>query len=60
MYTRDFNDWDQKIAADKIWTNLKTFIQECYTHRLTVTSITARSQGYVQNAFVALMEELNN
>ena len=26
--TRDFEDWDHKIAADKIWTNLKMFTQE--------------------------------
>ena len=31
LYTRDFKDWDCKIAADKIWTDLKTFVQECYT-----------------------------
>ena len=23
LYTRDFEDWDRKIAADKKWTNLK-------------------------------------
>jgi len=57
LYTRDFEDWDRKIAADKIWTNLKTFIQECYMHRLNASSITAGSQGYVQNAFAALGEE---
>ncbi len=27
LYTQDFKDWDCKIAANKIWTNLKTFIQ---------------------------------
>jgi hypothetical protein len=32
LYTRNFEDWDRKAAADKIWTNLKTFVQECYTH----------------------------
>jgi hypothetical protein len=41
LYTRNFNDWDKKIAADKIWTNLKTFVQECYTHQLNMTIITA-------------------
>ena len=40
LYIRDFKDWDCKIAANKIWTNLKTFIQESYTHRLNATSIT--------------------
>jgi hypothetical protein len=42
---------------DKIWTNLKTFVQECYTHRLNATSITAGAQGYVKNAFISLTEE---
>ncbi len=32
LYTQDFEDWDQKLPAEKIWTNLKTFVQECYTH----------------------------
>jgi hypothetical protein len=57
LYTRDFEDWDRKIAADKIWTNLKTFVQECYMRCLNSTSITAGSQGYIQNAFAALGEE---
>lgn len=57
LYTRDFEDWDRKTASDKIWTNLKTFVQECYTRRLNATNITAGSQGYVQNAFAALGEE---
>jgi hypothetical protein len=50
LYTRDFKDWDRKIAADKIWTNLKTFIQESYTRHLNATSITTGAHGYVQNA----------
>ena len=50
LYPRDFEDWDCKIAADKIWTNLKTIIQESYTRCLNATSITAGAQGYVQNA----------
>ena len=57
LYTRDFKDWDRKIAADKIWTTLKTCVQEFYTHRLNATSITTGTQGYVQNAFTALAEE---
>ncbi len=57
LYTRDFEDWDRKIAADKIWTNLKMFIQEAYTRRLNATSITTGAQGYVQNAYAALAEE---
>ena len=31
LYARDFEDWDQKPSGDRIWINLKTFIQECYT-----------------------------
>jgi len=57
LYTRDFEDWDRKMASDKIWTNLKTFVQKCYTRRLNATNITAGLQGYVQNAFAALGEE---
>ena len=57
LYTHDFEDWDRKIAANKIWTNLKTFIQEAYTHCLNATSITTGAQGYVQNAYAALAEE---
>jgi hypothetical protein len=56
LYTRDFDDWDCKPAFKIIWTNLKPFIQEAYTHRLNATSITAGSQGYVQNAFNILQE----
>ena len=57
LYTRDFEDWDCKIAAGKIWMTLKTFIQECYTRRSNATSITTGAQGYVQSAFAALAEE---
>ena len=56
LYSRDFEGWDRKTASDKIWTNLKTFVQECYTRRLNATNITAGLQGYVQNAFAALGE----
>jgi hypothetical protein len=58
LYFHDVEDWgDCKIAADKIWTNLKTFVQESYTRCLNATSITTSAQGYVQNAFTALAEE---
>ncbi len=57
LYSRDFEDWDRKTASDKIWTNLKTFVQECYTPHLNATNITAVLQGYVQNAFAALGQE---
>jgi hypothetical protein len=59
LYNRDFEDWDRKIASDKIWTNLKTFVHKCYTRCLNATNITAGLQGYVQNAFAALGEESN-
>ena len=57
LYTRDFEDWDRKIASNKIWTNLKMFVQECYTCHFNATNITTGSQGYAQNAFAALGEE---
>ena len=60
LYNRDFKDWDRKIAADKTWTTLKTFVQECYTRRINVNSITPGMQGDVQNAFAALAEELDD
>ena len=28
LYTRNFEDWDKKLVADQIWTDLKTFIQD--------------------------------
>jgi len=59
LYTRDFEDWDCKIATDKIWTNLKTFIQVSYTRRLNASSITSGAHRYVQNAYAALGEESN-
>jgi rubrerythrin len=57
LYTRDFDDWDRKPSSDRIWTNLKTFVQECYTRRLNASSITSGMHGYVQNAFNVLQEE---
>ncbi len=60
LYSRDFEDWDRKTASNKIWTNLKTFVQECYTRCLNTANITAGLQGYVQNAFAALGKESNN
>jgi hypothetical protein len=30
LYQRDFEEWDRKTAADKIWINLKPFTQEGY------------------------------
>ncbi len=40
-----------------MWTELKTFIKEAYTGHLNVTNITARQQGYVQNAYTVLAKE---
>jgi hypothetical protein len=57
LYTRDFEDWDQKPSAERIWINLKSFVQECYTRRLNASNITSGAQGYVQNAFAVLQEE---
>jgi hypothetical protein len=57
LYARDFEDWDQKPSGNRIWINLKTFIQECYTRRLNASSITSGAHGYVQNAFNVLQEE---
>jgi len=56
LYQRDFEEWDRKMAADKIWINLKPFIQEEYQHRLNATSNTSGQHGYVQNAFAVLEE----
>jgi hypothetical protein len=56
LYTSGFDDWDHKSTANKIWTNLKMFIQEAYTCRLSATSIMAGSQGYTQNDFAVLQE----
>ena len=30
LYQRDFKEWDRKNATNKVWTNLKPFIQEGY------------------------------
>jgi hypothetical protein len=57
LYTRDFKDWDRKPSSNRIWTNLKKFLQECYMRRLNASSITSGAHGYVQNAFAVLQEE---
>jgi hypothetical protein len=56
LYQRDFEEWDRKPAADKIWINLKPFIQEAYQRRLNATGNTSGQHGYVQNAFAVLGE----
>jgi hypothetical protein len=57
LYARDFEDWDRKPSRDRIWINLKTFVQECYTRQLNASSITSGAHGYVQNAFTVLQEK---
>ncbi len=57
LCTRDFDDWDQKPSANRIWIILKMFVQECYTRRLNASSITSGAHGYVLNAFATLQEE---
>jgi hypothetical protein len=44
-------------AADKIWLNLKLFIQEAYQRCLNATGTTSGQHGYVQNAFGVLAED---
>ena len=56
LYQRDFEEWDRKLAADKIWINLKPFIQEAYQRRLNGTGNTSGQHGYVQNAFAVIEE----
>jgi hypothetical protein len=57
LYTRDFKDWDRKQKADQVWTALKMFIQEAYTHHLNATNITTGQHGYVQHAYAVLAKE---
>jgi hypothetical protein len=56
LYQRDFDEWDRKPAADKVWINLKPFIQDAYQRRLNATGNTSGQHGYVQNAFAVLEE----
>jgi hypothetical protein len=53
LYHCNFKEWGRKDAADKIWINLKLFIQEAYQCHLNATSNTTGQHGYVQNAFAA-------
>jgi len=59
LYQRNFEEWDHKLAADKIWINLKSFTQEAYQQRLNTTGNTSGQHGYVQNEF-AVLEELED
>jgi hypothetical protein len=60
LYQRDFDEWDRKPAADKVWINLKPFIQDAYQRRLNATGNTSGQHGYVQNAFAVLEESDDN
>ena len=51
LYQCDFDEWDRKGAADKVWINLKPIIQEAYQRRLNATGNSSGQHGYVQNAF---------
>jgi hypothetical protein len=57
LYQRDFEEWDQKLPANKMWIMLKPFIQEAYQRPLNAMSNTAGQNGYMQNAYVALAED---
>jgi hypothetical protein len=46
-YHCNFKKWDQKDTANKIWINLKLFIQEAYQCCLNATGNTAGQQGYM-------------
>ncbi len=41
---------------NKVWTNLKAFIQEAYQRQLNATGNTSGQHRYVQNAFAVLKE----
>ena len=53
---RNFEQWDRKLVADKVWINLKPSIQEAYQHRLNATGNTSGQHGYMQNACAVLKE----
>ncbi len=48
LYQRDFEAWDCKLPAIKMWLTLKPFIQEAYQHHLNTTSITAGQHRYAK------------
>jgi hypothetical protein len=57
LYQRDFEEWDHKLPADKMWTALKPFIQEVYQRCLNATSNKSGQHGYMQNVYAALAED---
>jgi hypothetical protein len=46
LYQRDLEDWDQKFNANKMWLNLRLFIQEAYQHCLALGTMMAGQGGY--------------
>jgi hypothetical protein len=46
LYQRDLEDWDRKSDANKMWLNLRPFIQEAYQHWLALGTMTAGQGGY--------------
>ena len=44
------------MPAEKVWINLKPFIQEAYQCRLNTTNNTTGQHRYVQNAYAALKD----
>jgi hypothetical protein len=46
LYQRDQEDWDRKSDANKMWLNLRLFIQETYQRRLALGTMMAGQGGY--------------
>jgi hypothetical protein len=46
LYQRDLNDWDCKPDAEKMWLNLRPFIQEVYQHHFAYGNMTTGQGGY--------------
>jgi hypothetical protein len=53
LYQRDLEDWDHKPNANKMWLNLRPFIQEAYQRCLASGTMMAGQGGYTScNRFV--------
>jgi hypothetical protein len=46
LYQRDLEDWDCKPDAEKMWLNLRPFIQEAYQRCLASGNMTTGQEGY--------------
>jgi hypothetical protein len=55
-----FKEWEHKDTANKMWINLKPFMQEACQHRLNAMGNTTGQHGYMQNAFAILKESKND